>query len=158
VGCDSGPSADPSCSLLRAAADPATRVFESPGTRFTFLGDGRILVSGHTDKMYDHRRLYTWDGAKFVETAQQLRYVGVEAKAKVTIALHAAREANAPVSLTLAAGSAFTILLNDNAGVDEHGENADYLVRTAEGIVGWVHLPSRPDGSSDAEGLFFKGD
>ena len=158
LACDSGPSGDPSCYLLRDAEHPETRVFEAPGTRFSFLEDGRILVSGHTDNMYDHRRLYTYDGNKFVETAQPMRYVGLESKAKAAIALHAEKAANSAVTLTLAAGSAFTILLNDNASVDDNGQNPDYLVHTSEGIVGWVHLPSKPEGSTDAEGLFFQGD
>lgn len=158
LACDSGPSADPSCYLLRDADRPEERVFEAPGTRFEFRGDGRILVSGHSDTLYDHRRLYTYDGQRFVETPQPLRYVGVEARARVAIALRAERGGAGAVTLTLPAGSAFTVLLNDNGSVDERGENPDYLVRTPDGIVGWALLPSHPDGSTDAEGLTFRGD
>jgi hypothetical protein len=158
LACDSGPSADPSCYLLRDAENPESRVFEAPGTRFSFLDDGRVLVGGHSDNMYDHRRLYTFEGNKFVEAVQPMRYVGVESKAKAAIALHAEKATNSATTMTFAAGSAFTILLNDNASVDDNGQNPDYLVRTSEGIVGWVHLPSKPDGSTDAEGLFFRGD
>ena len=158
LACDSGPSADPSCYLLRDADRPEVRVFEAPGTRFEFRGDGRILVSGHSTNLYDHRRLYTYDGTRFVETPQPLRYVGVEARARVPIALHAERDGAGTVTLTLPAGAAFTVLLNDNSRIDERGENPNYLVRTADGIVGWVLLPSHPDGSTDADGLYFRGD
>ncbi len=158
LACDSGPSADPSCYLLRDADHPEVRVFEAPGTRFEFRGDGRILVSGHSDNLYDHRRLFTYDGQRFVETPQPLRYVGVEARARADIPLRAERGGAGVVTLTLPTGAAFTVLLNDNARVDERGENADYLVLTPEGIVGWARLPARADGSTDAEGLYFRGD
>ena len=158
LACDSGPSADPSCYLLRDADRPELRVFEAPGTRFEFRGDGRILVSGHSDNLYDHRRLFTYDGRRFVETPQPLRYVGVEVRARAAIPLRAERGGAGAVTLTLPAGAAFTVLLNDNTRVDARGENADYLVLTPEGIVGWARLPSRADGSTDAEGLYFRGD
>ncbi len=84
--------------------------------------------------------------------------MGGEARASADIHPRAERGGAGVVTLTPLTGAAFTVLLNDNARVDERGENADYLVLTPEGIVGWARLPARADGSTDAEGLYFRGD
>ena len=42
--------------------------------------------------------------------------------------------------------------------LDEDGGNADYLVKTREGLVGWTRLPTQPDGKTLVDGLFFAGD
>lgn len=161
LACDSGPSADPSCRLLRDADKPEEAVFEAPGTRFAFLPDGRIYVGGHSDTYYDERRVYQWEKDRFVEVAQPLRHVGVSGALKQAVTLRSAPGAKAAeLGLTLAAGTRVTVLLNDarKTGGDEEEFSADYLLLTAEGIVGWAHLPGNPDGTTAVEGLFYRGD
>jgi hypothetical protein len=159
VACDSGPSNDPSCHLLSKSDDPDSVVFESPGTDFVFLPDGDIYVFGHTDSLYDHRRLFRFDGTLYKEAAQPFRYVGIEGKTKAPLVLTSERGGDAMHPLrTLAPNSPLTILLNASVGDDEDGKNADYLVRTREGLVGWAHIPMQPDGTTIVDGLFFAGD
>jgi hypothetical protein len=143
---------------LRQPEDPQARLFEAPGKRFEFRADASILVSGHTDSLYDHRRLYRFDGERYREVPQAFRFVGVAATAKASLPLRAAAGNSGAILLTLAPGSAFTILLNATAHEDEGGEDPDYLVRTEDGLIGWAHLPAHADGTTDAEGLFFAGD
>ena len=159
IACDSGPSNDPSCRLLPKFDDPASAVFESAGTDFVFVPNGDIHVFGHNDNLYDHRRLFRFDGSRYKEVAQPFRYVGIEGKTKAPLTLTSERggDAKHPV-LTLAASSALTILLNASDGDDENGQNSDYLVRTRDGIVGWVRIPMQPDGTTLVDGLFFAGD
>ena len=83
LACDSGGSNDPSCRLLTKADDADSVVFESPGNRFVFRASGDIDVSGSTDFMYDHRRLFRFDGKRWNEVDQPFRYVGIEGRAKV---------------------------------------------------------------------------
>jgi len=159
VACDSGPSNDPSCRLLPKFDDPASAVFESAGTDFVFVPNGDIHVFGHNDNLYDHRRLFRFDGSRYKEVAQPFRYVGIEGKTKAPLTLTSERggDTKHPV-LTLAPGSALTIVLNASDGDDENGQNSDYLVRTRDGIVGWARIPMQPDGTTLVDGLFFAGD
>ena len=75
------------------------------------------------------------------------------------LALAATRGGDAAHALrTLDAGTKVTILLNAVDGDDENGLNPDYLVKTREGLIGWAHIPSKPDGTTIVEGLRFNGD
>ena len=164
LACDSGPSDDPSCRLLSKFEDPASAIFESPGNDFVFLPTAEIYVFGDTDYTYDHRRLFRFDGKQFAEVAQPFRYVGIESKTKASLMLTAVRNADAPhggakkVLATLAPETPITILLNAVSGDNEYGQNPDYLVRTREGLVGWAHIPTQPDGTTIVEGLRYNGD
>ena len=161
LACDSGPSNDPSCRLLTNRDDPATSLFESPGTDFAFLPSGEIYASGATDYTYDHRRLFRYDGKRFTEVAQPFRYVGIDGRTTAPLALTAERAAgrnSAHPIATLPAKTTLTILLNAANGDDENGQNADYLVKTREGLVGWAHIPTKPDGTTIVEGLRYNGD
>ncbi|WP_257386453.1 hypothetical protein [Tahibacter caeni] len=159
LACDSGPSADPSCRLLRDAAKPEEAVFAAPGTQFAFLPDARIVVGGHSDTNYDERRVYQWKNDRFVELAQPLRHVGVNGALKQPVVLRRAPGANAAeLGLTLAAGTRVTVLLNDTRRSDDDELNPDYLLLTPEGIVGWAHLPGNPDGTTAVDGLYYRGD
>jgi hypothetical protein len=166
LACDSGPSNDPSCRLLTKPDDPdapGSVIFESPGTDFVFAASGDIHTFGATDYTYDHRRLYRFDGKRFVEVAQPFRYVGIEGTTTAPLVLTSERggkdkpEAKHLLA-TLPAKSQVTILLNAVSGDDEYGQNADYLVRTREGVVGWAHIPTRPDGTTTVDGLRYNGD
>lgn len=157
--CDSGPSADPSCRLLRDPAKPDEDVFQAAGTQFAFLPDARIVVAGHSNNFYDQRKVYVWKGSRFAEVPQPLRQVGIGGTLKQAIALRRAPGAGAAeLGVTLAAGSHVTVLLNDNSEVDDAGQNPNYLLLTAEGIVAWAYLPGQPDGSTAVDGLYFRGD
>lgn len=157
--CDSGPSNDPMCRLLTDAEQPSSTIFESPGREFVFLADGEIAVFGQSDSMYDHRRLFRYDGRRYVEAAQPLRYVGIDGTTRVPLALTSTRGGDTAHPLRLLdAGTPLTILLNAADGDDEDGGNADYLVRTREGFVGWARIPLKADGTTIVDGLRFNGD
>jgi hypothetical protein len=159
IACDSGPSNDPSCRLLTKFDDPASGIFESAGNDFVFLPSAEIYVFGDTDQLYDHRRLFRFDGKRFNEVAQPFRYVGIEGRTKAPLALTSARGGDARQALvTLARDTPLTILLNVAGEDDENGQNSDYLVKTREGLVGWAHIPIQPDGTTIVEGLRFAGD
>jgi hypothetical protein len=162
LACDSGPSNDPSCRLLTNRDDPATALFESPGTDFAFLPNGEIYASGATDYTYDHRRVFRYDGKRFAEVAQPFRYVGIDGRTTAPLALTAERAAGkksaAHAIATVPANTMVTILLNAATGDDENGQNADYLVKTREGLVGWARIPTNADGTTIVEGLRYNGD
>ena len=159
LACDSGPSADPSCRLLPKSDDPTSAIFESAGSDFVFLPNAEIYVFGHSDNLYDHRRLFRFDGTRFAEARQAFRYVGVEGRTMASLALTSDKGGDAKNPLvTLPANTAVTILLNAAAGDDENGQNADYLIRTREGLVGWARVPMQADGKTVVDGLYFAGD
>lgn len=165
--CDSGPSNDPSCRLLTKPDEPDAPggvIFESPGTDFVFAPSGEIYAFGETDYTYDHRRLFRFDGKHFVEAAQPFRYVGIEGTTTAPLALTSERGSGKTrpdakhILATLPAKTPITILLNAASGDDENGQNPDYLVRTREGLVGWAHIPTQPDGTTIVDGLRYNGD
>jgi len=159
IACDSGPSNDPSCRLLTNFEDPASGIFESAGNDFVFLPSAEIYVFGDTDQLYDHRRLFRFDGTRFKEVAQPFRYVGIEGKTKAPLALTGVRGGGTNATLvTLARDTPIAILLNVAGEDDENGQNAEYLVKTREGLVGWAHIPVQPDGTTIVEGFRFAGD
>ena len=163
LACDSGPSNDPSCRLLKKPDDPESIVFESPGTDFVFARSGEIYAFGSTDYTYDHRRLFRYDGRRFVEIRQPFRAVGIEGMTTAPLTLTAPRPGTSKLDpkdiiARLPARTPISILLNAADGDDENGQNADYLVRTREGIVGWAHIPAKPDGTTIVEGLRYNGD
>ena len=87
------------------------------------------------------------------------------ARPRRPLTLTAARDADAShgeaakkVLVTLAPQTSITILLNAASGDNEYGQNPDYLVRTREGLVGWAHIPTQPDGTTIVEGLRYNGD
>lgn len=157
--CDSGPGDDPTCRLLVDAEDPRSTIFEAAAKEFIFRADGEIYAFGQSDSMYDQRRLFRYDGKRYVEVAQPLRYVGIEGRTNAPLVLTAQRGGDAhQTSITLDAGVPLTILLNAADGEDAHGHNPDYLVKTREGLIGWARIPRRPDGRTIVEGLQFGGD
>jgi hypothetical protein len=162
LACDSGPSNDPRCLLLPRFDDPESTIFESAGNEFVFLPSGEIYVFGATDFTYDHRRLFRFDGKRFVEATQPFRYVGIDGKTKASLMLTSTRYGDGgdhPQTLaTIAAGTTITILLNAASRDNEYGQNPDYLVKTREGIVGWAHIATKPDGTTIVEGLRYNGD
>jgi len=155
--CDSGPSADPSCRLLADADNPDSTLFESSGIDFVFLANADIYVYGQSDTLYDHRRLFRFDGKRYVEATQAFRYVGIEGVTKSALVLTAAPGESQHVLITLPPRTPLTILLNP-ASENEDGQNPDYLVKTREGLVGWARIPMQPDGKTSIEGLYFAGD
>jgi hypothetical protein len=165
LACDSGPSNDPSCRLLSKFDDPdapGSVLFESAGNRFVFASNGEIYVFGETDYLYDHRRLFRFDGKRFAEVPQPFRYVGIEGRTRAPLTLTSERaNTNADakhVIATLPAKTPITILLNAASGDDEYGQNTDYVVRTREGVVGWARIPTREDGTTIIDGLRYNGD
>jgi hypothetical protein len=167
LACDSGPSNDPSCRLLTKPDDPdapGSVIFESPGTDFVFASSGEIYTFGANDYTYDHRRLYRFDGKRFVEVAQPFRYVGIDGTTTAPLVLTSERISGKTKSdakhilVTLPAKTPITILLNAVSGDDEYGQNADYLVRTREGLVGWARIPTKEDGTTIVDGLRYNGD
>ena len=167
LACDSGPSNDPSCRLLTKPDDPdapGSVIFESPGTDFVFASSGEIYTFGANDSTYDHRRLYRFDGKRFVEVAQPFCYVGIDGTTTAPLVLTSERVSGRTKSdakhtlATLPAKTPVTILLNAVSGDDEYGQNADYLVRTREGLVGWARIPTKSDGTTIVDGLRYNGD
>lgn len=155
--CDSGPSADPSCRLLRDPGEAEHDVFSSSGTQFAFLPEARIVVGGHSNTFYDLRRLYRWQGDRFVEVPQPLRHVGVSGVLKEPVALNQS-PGGPPLDIALERGTRVTVLLNDMRRAGEDGTSADYLLLTPQGLTGWASLPSRPDGTTVVDGLYYRGD
>lgn len=155
--CDSGPSADPSCRLLRDPNDAGHDVFAAPGTQFAFLPGARIVVGGHSNTFYDVRRLYRWEKDRFVEVPQPLRHVGISGIVREPVPLRRT-PGGEPLGIEIPSGTRVTVLLNDIDRADDDGNSADYLLLTPEGLTGWASIPGKPDGKTIVDGLYYRGD
>jgi hypothetical protein len=136
LACDSGPSNDPSCRLLTKFDDPASAIFESAGNDFVFLASGEIRVFGNTDQLYDHRRLFRFDGKRFNEVAQPFRYVGIEGKRRRSI--EGAARAVADHICTLAGEDDDNESMQTRRGADGHAR-----ARYAAITIACSTLPTR---------------
>jgi hypothetical protein len=150
--CDSGPSADPECSLYSGVpSEQAHPKIKAQGLAFIIPGDGCFYVAGHTDNMYDTRRKFCESGDDLTEVRQPSLYVGITSQTVHNIALYSDR------SLKLRSGiippGAFIQVLVDDDGT--------YLVRDEFGITGWAKIAGTGQCYSmdnDVGGICFAGD
>lgn len=121
-------------------------IFSTYAMELFIPGDGYIYVSGHTNNMFDTRKIYKLEGDSIVEIRQPYYYVGLVSKTKDTLTLYQEKELKTPI-VTLPTNTDVEVLLND----DEL-----FLVRTSFGLTGWFkpkHVLAQ-----EIEGLFYAGD
>lgn len=149
IDCDSGGSADPSCTVFQESVNQLKKLVTIPGVRFAFPGNGSIYVDGHSNTMFNVRKKFEWRNGSFVETLQPFRYVGLDTTTRSAITLYAKIDLKQPVA-NLPPDSSVSVLLN---------EGNHYLLKTPFGLVGWIRID---DGStqekSPINGIYYAGD
>lgn len=149
IDCDSGGSADPSCSVLQEAGSQLKKLLTIFGVRFAFPGNGSIYVDGHSNTMFNARRKFEWRNGSFVETPQPFRYVGLDTTTRTAITLYAKTDYKQPVA-SLPQDTAVTVLLNDGTA---------YLLKTPFGLVGWIRIAEGViQENSPINGIYYAGD
>jgi hypothetical protein len=149
--CDSGPSADPECSLYSGALSKDTQPkLKILGIAFVIPGDGCLYVAGHADTMYDTRRKFCENDGKLQEVRQPFLYVGMKSEALHDIDMYSNR-ALKQKSGVIREGAFVEVL------VDDHDV---YLVRDEFGITGWLKTKEfgQCPGGNEIVGLCFAGD
>ncbi len=151
IGCDSGMSADPSCTILKENENGHTQeVGQISGLNFVLPGNGYIYVTGHTNNMFNQRKKYEWKNNQFSEVAQSSYYVGLESRTTKAIQLLESKTSSKVVA-SLPADAQVTVLTN---------EGDYYLVKTPFGLTGWLKL-SIENGmmeNTPIKDLYFRGD
>ncbi|MGP1461689.1 hypothetical protein [Tannerella sp.] len=129
------------------SADPAFRIVEESGrTLLDELADelcihasGIIYMAGHTNKMINERRKYTYTAGHLTETPQPYLYAGIKGKLRKPVTLYSDRTRGVVVA-NLPVGYEVEVLLSENTEPLAEELPKHYLVRTAFGLVGWLRL------------------
>ncbi|MCF7886162.1 MAG: hypothetical protein K9M80_06685 [Candidatus Marinimicrobia bacterium] len=67
------------------------------GLRISIPGDGNIYISGHTNNMFNKRRIYHLESNTLKEIKQPFYYVGQEGVLQKDITLYRDQDNNIPV-------------------------------------------------------------
>lgn len=149
--CTRGLSADPHCGLLseedlkkRADTDGKGLGFIGtdktfPGETLYFPGDGRIYAAGTLNSPHPYAVTALLKDNAVQEMAPMFHYVGLESVADKAFAITAQAQGGDTLA-EVKAGDAVTVLLRD--GLIPAQNDSDFreylLVKTADGIIGWV--------------------
>ncbi len=151
VDCDSGLSADPSCTILKENMDGTTHdVGQMSGLNFIMPGNGYIYVTGHTNNMFNERKKYEWKNNRFSEVTQSSYYVGLESHTTKAIVLVESKNSSKVIA-SLPANAPVTVLIN---------EGDYYLIKTPFGLTGWLKLDIANGmlENTPVKDLYFRGD
>lgn len=156
IDCDTGPSADLSCTIFRETPQGLSKVESLGGQRFIFPGNGALYTDGKNDQSFDIRRKYTWHDGQLTEVKQPFYYVGLDSRTLVDLDMYSSKDFRQPVA-HLPKGARVTVLLNEvvDKGNDEY-DVGNYLVKTPFGLVGWIR--STVDQPPVIDGLLYHGD
>jgi hypothetical protein len=133
---DEGPSVDPEFVIYFESEGKEREVLREFGLSLTIPGDGFVYLSGHTNNHFDTVKKFAVkpDGAS--EVRQPFYFVGITTTVLEPVDLFDSPEKTNVVT-TAAKGEAVTVVLN---------QDDFYLVRAANGLVGWVKL--KEDGTA----------
>jgi len=144
---DPGISADPMFCITKIFPDTIKYYPCIDGLIISIPGNGYIYISGHTDNMFDQKKIYKIEDNKLVEVQQPYYYVGMETETNIRMDLFSDRSMRNKV-VSLEKGAKITVLIN----TDNY-----YLIATQFGIVGWfdyrTHYRDNP-----IKGIYFAGD
>lgn len=147
--------------------DPAFRIVEESGRtlwdeaadELCIHASGVIYTAGHTNKMINERRKYTYAAGRVTETPQPYLYAGIKGKLRKPVTLYSDRTRGVVVA-NLPVGYEVEVLLSENTDPLAEELPKHYLVRTAFGLVGWLRLTDNDMYHLDpvVRGLGFQGD
>jgi len=140
----SGPSVDPSFTIVGLYGGR-----DLSGTDMAIPGDGFFYVWGHTNSLFNKRRMYTIKENKVVEAQTPYYYVGQESEVLMPISLYRSRNLEDRI-ISIPKGETVEIILKDGSY---------YLLKTSMDILGWWK-PANPIGPGlrELKSLYFAGD
>lgn len=151
IAVNTDPSFDPSFTFYLLDAEGKQKDhWHIWGLRLKIPGDGSIIVSGHTNTMFDTTKRFLFKDGEWQEVPQPFHYAGLKTRTRQEITLYSDKELKHQ-SMTLPPGAEIEVLVGDC--------NEDLLlVRTAERLVGWVDISPVQQEDTLIEGIFFFGD
>lgn len=146
-----GPSEDPEFSIY----DKNKNLIESFGANEFYITSANIIYTGGaSNKMYDKRQKYTWQGNKIVEEKQPFYYVGMKTKTTKNLTLYKTKTGSEIIA-NLTPNYAVEVILAD---ADSNSKDMYYLLKTEFGLVGWLRLAEPYSYDTGIEGLRYNGD
>ncbi len=131
-----GMSADPE---FRIVEESGRTLLEEQADELCIHASGVIYTAGHTNKMINERRKYTYAAGRITETPQPYLYAGIKGKLLKPVKLYSERTGGTVVA-SLPVGYEVEVLLSENMDPLAEELPKHYLVRTAFGLVGWLRL------------------
>jgi len=140
----SGPSVDPSFTLVGLYGGR-----DLNGTDMAIPGDGFFYIWGHTNSLFNKRRMYTIRNNRVAEIQTPYYYVGQESEVLGQISLYRSRNMEEQI-ISIPKGGKVEIVLKDGSY---------YLLQTSMDILGWWK-PAKPigPGSRELKSLYYAGD
>jgi hypothetical protein len=149
VDCDSGGSADPSCTFFQEVGGKLREVAKIEGLHFAMPGNGSVYVEGHSNTMFNVKRKFEWGNGSFLEVKQPFKFVGLDTVTREEVRLFASQEYKDVVA-ALPKSAQVKVVLNDG----EH-----YLVCTPFGLLGWIRIKDGvQQNESPIKGIYYAGD
>lgn len=150
-----GPSLDPSFYLVKAGANGATVWADIPATALGLPDDGSLFAASRANSHFTKRRRFQVSEQGITEIPRPFYYVGLATRTLKPLDLYFTPNSDLVVA-TLAAGAEIEVLTTDDKP-DTEGSTS-YFVRTAEGLTGWVWVPTSQYKADTIEGITYWGD
>lgn len=135
-----GPSHDPAFIITDSKNN---LIWGYPADEMCINSAGVIYTAGHSNKMFNERCKWTFNGKAVKEVKQPFYFVGFKGKSLKSIKLYS-QKTGGEVVATVPVGYEIEVLLSEaDTPVDEDGFSSmpmNYLVRTSFGLVGWLRL------------------
>lgn len=146
---NSGASSDPVFVFYWIVGN-SKKSFEVQGTKLIVSLDGNFIVSGHTNSMFNIKRIIFFNGKTFEEIKQPFYALGISSAALANGV--AKNQANVKSSVV------FTFKKNEELEILISDLNQEYfLVKNKTGVVGWLNIPKTQRPTIFKE-IYFAGD
>ena len=150
VDCDSGGSADPSCTFYQEKNNgDLIQLGNIAGSNFILTGNSNIYTTGIQNQFFSKTDKYTLAHSRLVAVKQPFYSVNLKTKTRDPIVIYADTLLQKHVA-NIARGSSVNVLIN----------NGDfYLVESPTGLTGWYKLDSSVSkDTTPLEDLYMHGD
>lgn len=144
---DSGPSEDPMF-IFYLNDKNKTRLGSIKAKVLKINDDGSILAFGHTNNMFSSSKKYTLVENKIKEVQQPFLSVGIKSKALTHAEARDSQEKNSKVIFKIKQGEVYDVLISDLS-------EKNYLIKSPEGLLGWVSIESTQNPTLFNEIRFF---
>jgi hypothetical protein len=150
-----GPSMDPEFYLVKVGGRGDVIWASIPATALGLPDDGTLFAASRANSHFTKRRRFQLTERGIAEIPRPFYYVGLTTRTLKPLDLYFTPSADVVVA-TLASGAEIEVLTTDDKP-DKQG-NTSYFVRTAEGLTGWVWVPTSQYKAGTIEGITFWGD
>lgn len=148
-----GPSDDPGF-VMETSEQKTIRHFSC--IEFSIDDNGTIFTSGHVNNLFNRKRKFEINQDTIIEFKQPFYYVGLKGKTLKGITLYSGKSGDEVIA-DVPEECEIEILLGE-PNVKDFEIDYFFLVRTNDGLVGWLRLKAEDISGSILTELYYNGD